>query len=472
MTVRADNLTRQSATELARLIRAKSVSPVEVMTAHLETIERLNPKINAICTLAAESALAAAKRAERKVMAGDKLGLLHGVPIGIKDVTPTAGIRTTFGSPLYADHVPTEDAAVVTRIKEAGAIIVGKTNTPEFAAGANTVNRLFGATRNPWDLTLSVSGSTGGGAAALASGMLPLAEGTDFGGSLRTPAAFCGVVGLRPTAGLVPRFPTPLPWDVGTVHGPMARTAEDAALLLEAMMSPSSATPISIAAAWNNPAATVAQIRDLNNVRIAYAADIAGFGIDPAISTACGSAAKRLAERGAQVDEVQFSLADGRDAYIVLRGLTMVARFFEFLHDVERFEPNLKGNIEAGLKLTSSDIAGAERKRGELWNRWRGLLERFDLLLTPTTPVLPFPVEQNYPKTIAGRKMSTYIDWIAPTFLVTMSSLPAASVPCGLAVTGLPVGLQIVGPRFAEPKILGVAKLIEEMNPIGWPSIH
>jgi amidase len=472
MTVVANNLVRQPATELVRLIRAKSVSPVEVLAAHLETIERLNPKINAICTLAAESALAAAKRAERTVMAGGELGLLHGLPIGIKDVTPTAGIRTTFGSPLYADHVPTEDAAVVSRIKEAGAIIVGKTNTPEFAAGANTVNRLFGATRNPWDLALSVSGSTGGGAAALASGMLPLAEGTDFGGSLRTPAAFCGVVGLRPTAGLVPRFPTPLPWDVGTVHGPMARTAEDAALLLEVMMGPSSATPISVAATWTKPAAIVAQIRDLKDVRIAYVADIAGFGSDPAVSTACRTAAKRLAECDATVDEVQFSLADGRDAYIVLRGLTMVSRFFEFLHDVERFEPNLKGNIEAGMKLTSSDIAGAERKRAELWNRWRSLFERFDLLLTPTTPVLPFPVEQNYPETIAGRKMATYIDWIAPTFLVTLSGLPAASVPCGLTATGLPVGLQIVGPRFAEPKILGAAKLIQEMNPIGWPSIH
>jgi amidase len=218
-------LTRRPATELAQLIREKSISPVELLKAHLEAIERLNPKINAICTLAAESALAAAKRAEHAVIAGDELGLLHGLPIGIKDVTPTAGIRTTFGSPLYADHDPSEDAAVVTRIKQAGAIIVGKTNTPEFAAGANTVNRLFGATRNPWDLSLSVSGSTGGGAAALASGMLPLAEGSDFGGSLRTPAAFCGVVGLRPTAGLVPRFPTPLPWDIGSVHGPMARTA-------------------------------------------------------------------------------------------------------------------------------------------------------------------------------------------------------------------------------------------------------
>ncbi|MGB3744600.1 MAG: amidase family protein [Xanthobacteraceae bacterium] len=465
----ADELNRCSATEQARLIRAKTISPVELLQAHLEAIERLDPKINAICTLAADSAMAAAKRAERAVMAGEEIGLLHGLPIGIKDVTPTAGIRTTFGSPLHADHVPTEDAAVVARIKQAGAIVIGKTNTPEFAAGANTVNRLFGATCNPWNLALSVGGSTGGGGAALASGMVALAEGTDFGGSLRVPAAFCGVVGLRPTAGLVPRFPTPLPWDVGTVHGPMARTAEDAALLLEAMIDDSGLTPIAVRAPWKSPLAAVAQSHDLKNVRIGYAADIAGTGIDPEISDACRTATKRLVDCGATVDELEFSLADGRDAYLVLRGLTMIARFFEYLNDTERFEPNLKGNIEAGLKLTISDVAGAERKRAELWHRWRTLFERFDLLLTPTTPVPPFPVEQNYPHTIAGRKMTNYIDWIASTFLVTLSSLPAASVPCGLTAAGLPIGIQIIGPRFAEPKILATAKVVQAMNPLRWP---
>jgi amidase len=357
----------------------------------------------------------------------------------------------------------------VAQIKQAGAIVIGKTNTPEFAAGANTVNRLFGATRNPWNLALSVGGSTGGGGAALASGMVALAEGTDFGGSLRVPAAFCGVVGLRPTAGLVPRFPTPLPWDVGTVHGPMARTAEDAALLLEAMIDDSGLTPIAVRAPWKSPLAAVAQSRDLKNVRIGYAADIAGTGIDPEISDACRTATKHLVDCGATVDELEFLLADGRDAYLVLRGLTMIARFFEYLNETERFEPNLKGNIEAGLKFTISDVAGAERKRAELWHRWRTLFERFDLLLTPTTPVSPFPVEQNYPDTIAGRKLTSYIDWIASTFLVTLSSLPAASVPCGLTAAGLPIGLQIIGPRFAEPKILATAKVVQAMNPLRWP---
>ena len=470
MTMTAE-LNQRPATELAKLIRTKSVSPVEVLRAHLDTIERLNPKINAVCTLVAEAAMAAAQRAERTVMAGEEIGLLHGLPIGIKDVTATAGIRTTFGSPLHADNVPTEDAAVVTRIKQAGAIVIGKTNTPEFAAGANTVNRLFGATRNPWDLALSVGGSSGGGAAALAAGMMPLAEGTDFGGSLRVPAAFCGVVGLRPTPGLVPRFPTQLPWDPSAVHGPMARTAEDTALLLEAMMGGDDLTPISVTAPWRSPVDAVVQIRDLKNVRVGYAPDIAGVGIDAEISDACRTTAKRLVDYGATVDEFEFSLADGRDAFLKLRGFTMVARFLEYVNNTERFEPNLKGNIETGLKLTIADVAGAERKRAELWNRWRALFERFDLLLTPTTPVAPFPVEQNYPDTIAGRKMTSYIDWIAPTFLVTMSTLPAASVPCGRTAAGLPIGLQIVGPRFAEPKILGAAKLVQEIRPIGWPPI-
>jgi amidase len=466
----AEELNWRPATELARLIRSKAVSPVELLRSCLEAIERLNPKINAICTLAAESAIAAAQRAEGAVMTGDEIGPLHGLPIGIKDLTPTAGIRTTFGSPLYANNVPTEDAAVVKRIKKAGAVVVGKTNTPEFGAGANTVNRVFGATRNPWNLSLTVGGSSGGGAAALASGMLPLAEGTDFGGSLRVPAAFCGVIGLRPTAGLVPRYPTPLPWDVGTVHGPMARNANDAALLLEAMIGDDDGlAPISVIPPWKSVAAMVAQVRDLKGLRIGYAPDIAGLGIDPEIGAACRSAAMCLNDCGAIVEEMEFSVADGLEAYLVLRGLTMAVRFFESLHELEKFGPNLKGNIEAGSKLTIGDVAGAERKRAELWHRWRRLFERIDLLLTPTTPVPPFPVEQNYPDTIVGRKMTSYVDWIAPTFLVTLSSLPAASAPCGHTAAGLPIGLQIIGPRFAEPKILATAKLVHEVNPTAWP---
>jgi amidase len=467
----ARRLNRHPATELARLVRDKSVSPVEVLRDHLQAVAQYNPCVNAICTLAADAAMAAAKRAEDAVMAGEPLGPLHGLPIGIKDVTPTAGIRTTFGSPLFVDNVPTEDAAVVSRLKQAGAIILGKTNTPEFAAGANTVNRLFGATRNPWNPALSAGGSTGGGAAALACGMIALAEGTDFGGSLRIPAAFCGVVGLRPTVGLVPRFPVPLPWEVGSVEGPMGRTVEDTALMLDAMVGNRSLSPVSVPAPWKSVAPLVAETERLDDLRIGYAPDIAGFGIDPVIADACRTVTTRLADHVGSLEQLTLSLADGRDAYVVLRGLTMVSRFYDRIDNTDAFEPNLKGNIEAGLKLTIRDVAAAERKRAELWHRLRILFERIDVLLTPTTPVLPFPVEQNYPAVIAGKEMNSYIDWIAPTFLITLAGLPAVSVPCGRSPAGLPIGLQIIGPRFSEPTLLCTARLVEQIIHIGWPPI-
>jgi amidase len=239
-------LTRKSAVELAAMMAALAVSLVEVLDAHLAAIARMNPGLNAIVTLAAEEARASARRAEAAIMAGERLGPLHGLPIGVKDVTHTAGIRTSFGSPLFADFVPDDDAEVVRRLKAAGAIVLAKTNTPEFAAGANTVNPVFGATRNPWNPALSPAGSSGGSAVAVATGMLPLAHGTDFGCSIRIPAAFCGIVGIRPTPGLTPNYPMPLAWDPGQVHGPLARSAEDAALMLDAMVGFSRLSPISV----------------------------------------------------------------------------------------------------------------------------------------------------------------------------------------------------------------------------------
>lgn len=464
-------LNRSSASALVELMRAKAISPVEVLQAHLDTVERLNPKVNAICTVAAESALEAARSAEAAIMRGGGLGLLHGVPISIKDVTPTAGIRTTYGSPLYADHVPKEDAAVVARLKQAGSIILGKTNTPEFAAGANTVNKVFGATRNPWNLALTVGGSTGGGGAAIASGMIALAEGTDFGGSLRVPAAFCGAVGLRPTVGLVPSHPVPLPWDHGRTHGPIARSAEDVALMLDAMVGLSEASPISVEPPWRDLAGTVRATRDAKRLRLAFAADIAGVGVEPEISEACRVAARGLTDAGALVEEINFDLSDGCDAYWVLRGQWMVGQYYRYLAELDKFGPNLAGNVQSGLALSMRDIAAAETTRAQQWHRWRMMFARFDLLLTPTVPVPPFLVEQNYPDTVAGKKMQTYIDWIAPTFLVTLCSLPACSVPCGMTKGGMPIGLQIIGRRFDEPRILGLAKLVQERRPLGWPEL-
>jgi amidase len=462
-------LTRTSAVELAAMMRSRAVGPVEVLEAHLAAIARINPKLNAIVTLAAESAHAAAQRAEAAIMAGERLGPLHGLPIGVKDVTHTAGIRTSFGSPLFADFVPDDDAEVVRRLKAAGAIVLAKTNTPEFAAGANTVNPVFGATRNPWNPALSAAGSSGGSAVAVATGVLPLAQGTDFGGSIRIPAGFCGIVGIRPTPGLTPNHPMALAWDPGQVHGPLARSAEDAALMLDAMVGFSRLSPISVAPPWQSARDAVARTADAGGLRIAYASDIAGIGVDAEIDAICRDAARRLRDAGASVKEIAFDVSEGRDPYQAWRGAWMVGQQLANLARLEEFGENLGGNVKRGLTVTALDLATAEATRINVFDRFRVLFERFDLLLTPAAPVKPYPVELNFPTEINGRAFENYVDWIAPAFLVTLVSLPAGSVPAGRTADGLPVGLQIVAPRFEEPLILSVAKLVQQANPIGWP---
>ena len=385
------SLTRKTARELASLIRSRAVSPVEVLDAHLAEIERLNPKLNAIVTLAADQARVAARAAEEAVMRGATLGPLHGLPVGIKDVTVTAGIRTTFGSPLFKDNVPDEDAEVVRRLKSAGAIVLAKTNTPEFATGANTVNEVFGATRNPWNPELSPAGSSGGSAVAVATGMLPIAQGTDFGCSIRIPAAFCGIVGIRPTPGLTPNYPMPLAWDPGQVHGPLARTAEDAAMVLDAMVGFSRLSPISVAPPWPSALAAVERASDAKGLRIAYASDIAGIGVDAEIDTICRRAAEGLRERRRDcragrvrrlrrprpVPDLARRL-DGRPAVRPHVAAGAVRR-----------QP--KGNIKAGLKVTALDLAKAEQTRAQVFHRFRELFERYDVLLTPAAPVPPLP---------------------------------------------------------------------------------
>jgi amidase len=364
--------------------------------------------------------------------------------------------------------VPAENGQTVTALERAGCVVLGKTNTPEFAAGANTVNRVFGATRNPWDARMSASGSTGGGAAALAAALVPLAEGSDFGGSLRTPASFCGVVGLRTTPGLVARHPMNLPWHSQNVAGPMARDAEDCALMLDAMTGFSPKSPVSVAPPWRSAYEIVARTESLRGMRLAYVADIGGTGIDPEVARICRTAAVALGRDGAAVEEIEADFSDGVQAFIALRGESMVGNHLDRLDQLERLNPNLAGNIRLGLGVSVLDIARAERKRAEIWHRWRALFERYDLVLTPTSPVPPFPVEQNYPSEIGGKKVDNYIAWIAQTFLVSLATLPAASAPAGLTASRLPVGLQIVGPRFAEPIILACAKFVERVSPPGW----
>jgi amidase len=464
------DLPRTSARELANLIRTRTVSPVEVLDAHLAAIERINPKLNAIITLAEQQARTAAQSAEKAAMRGEAVGPLHGLPFGVKDITPTAGIRTTYGSPLFKNNVPTEDAEVVRRLKAAGAILLAKTNTPEFATGANTVNELFGATRNPWNPELSPAGSSGGSAVAVATGMLPLAQGTDFGCSIRIPAAFCGIVGIRPTPGLIPNYPMPLAWDPGQVHGPLARSADDAAMMLDAMVGFSRLSPISVTPPWNSALAIVERAEDLKKLRIAYASDIAGIGVDSEIDAICRQAAQSLERDGAIVEAVSFDVSDGRAPYQTWRSAWMVGQQFQRMSMLAQFGPNLKGNVEAGLKLGTIDIAKAEQTRQEVFHRFRQLFEGYDLLLTPAAPVKPYPVTMNFPNEINGRTFENYIDWIAPAFLITLVSLPAGSAPAGKTRDGLPVGLQIVAPRFEEPAILSVAKLIQRHHPIGGPN--
>lgn len=398
------SLTRRSARALARLIRTGDVSPVEVLDAHLAVIAAINPKLNAIVTLATGQARDAARAAETAVASGEPLGALHGLPLAIKDITPTAGIRTTFASPLFKDYVPAEDAEVVRRLKAAGAIVLAKTNTPEFACGANTNNALFGATCNPWNPALSPAGSSGGSAVAVATGMVPLAQGTDFGCSIRIPAAFCGIVGIRPTPGLTPNAPMPLAWDPGQVHGALGRDAEDVAFMLDSMVGLSRLSPISVAPPWASALAEVEGARDAKGLRVAYVPDIAGIGVEAEIAAICRRAAERLRDAGAVVEEIAFDVSDGRDPYQAWRGLWMVGQQYANLSELERFGPNLRGNVEAGLKVTAIDIAAAEQKRLDVFHRFRMLFERFDVLLTPAAPVKPFPVEMNFPTEINGQK--------------------------------------------------------------------
>jgi amidase len=464
-------LVRKTAYELVKLIASRAVSPLDVLDAYLGAIEALNPKINAIVTLAAEQAREQAKRAEAAVMRGETLGLLHGLPVGIKDVTPTAGIRTTYASPLYKDYVPTEDAEAVRRLKAAGAIVLAKTNTPEFAAGANTNNALFGPTRNPWNPALSPAGSSGGSAAAVAARMLPIAHGTDFGCSIRIPAAFCGIVGIRPTPGLTPSYPLHLPWDSGQVPGPLAQDAEDAALYLDASIGFSRISPISVAPPWQSARTELERRHDIKGLRIAYVSDIAGIGVEAEIDTICRYAAAALGKLGANVEHIAFDAGEGRAAYQTWRGFWMVGQQYQRLAQMNQFGKNLRGNVEAGLKLKALDFGKAEQTREQLFQRFRELFERFDVLLTPAAPVQPYPIEMNFPDQINGKKFQNYIDWIAVAYLITLMSLPAATAPAGLSKAKLPVGMQIVAPRFEEPLILSVARVIHRASGVGRPPI-
>lgn len=453
--------------EIARRVRARDVSPVEVLDACLARVEQVNPSINAVVTLN-HRARDEATALERRIAAGEEVGALAGVPVGIKDVTEVEGVRTTYGSPLFADHVPAEDALVVQRLRAAGAIILGKTNTPEFAAGGNTFNPVFGRTRNPWNPERSAGGSTGGGAAGLATGMFALAQGTDLGGSLRIPASFCGVVGLRPSVGLVPTWPQDYMWDSMQVTGVMGRTAEDVALGLQAVAGASDRAPLAQPMEGRDFAAAV-HAADARGLRIAYCRDIAGIGIDADVERVCRDAAFALREAGATVEEIDLDLSYGRRAFLALRGLWFVSQLHPHLDKLEHFGVNVANNCRAGLATTVEELGAAEGARRRIWEEFRDLFSRYDHLLTPTMAVPPFPCEENYPQTVGGRVMETYVDWIAPTFVLSLTGLPVASVPAGLDSAGMPVGLQIVAPPRGEERALALAGVMQTLRRVPLP---
>lgn len=466
-TAQADKLCFKDAVELARMIRQKEVSAVEVMKVFIARINRVNPKVNAICTfIGEEAALRAAKAADERLANNEPLGPLHGLPHAVKDLVATAGIRTTQGSPIYRDFVPTEDALLVERLKAAGAIIIGKTNTPEFGAGSHTFNPVFGATRNPYDLAKTCGGSSGGAAVALACGMLPLADGSDTGGSLRNPASFNNVVGFRPSPGRVPVYPTGMGWGTISVQGPMGRTVMDTALLLSALAGPDPRSPIAL----NEPGWIFSRPlgRDFRNVRIAWSRNLGRYPVEPEINEVCDKARPVFAALGCQVEDGEPDFRDADEIFQTLRAWAFAqSRGEELKRHRSQIKDTIIWNTEQGLKLTGPEVSRAEAKRTQLYHRVREFLNRYEFLVLPVTQVAPFPIELDWVKEINSVKMETYIDWMATCYAITVTGLPAISVPCGFTKDGLPVGVQIVGRHQQDFAVLQLAYAFEQATQHG-----
>ncbi len=450
------------ATELARRIRARELSAREVLEAHLAQIARVNPQINAIVTLVPERALAAADAADAALARGAAVGPLHGLPIAHKDLEPTRGIRTTFGSRIYRDFVPDENSLLVDRLQGAGAITIGKTNTPEFGAGSQTFNEVFGATRNPYDPTKTCGGSSGGAAAALACGMIPIADGSDFGGSLRNPASFCNVVGFRTAPGRVPVYPAALGWWPLSVAGPMARTVGDVALLLSAIAGPDPRVPISL----TEPGARFAAPppRDFRGVRIAWSRDLGGLPVDPRVTAALDARRATFAALGCTVDDGEPDFAGADEVFKGWRAWSSELRHADLIAaHRDLYKETIRREVEEGARLTGPRLARLERLRTEIYGRVHAFMERHEFLICPVSQAPPFDVEQPYVTAIDGVPLDSYIDWMRSCYFISITGLPAIAVPCGFTPEGLPVGVQIVGRHHQdELGVLQLARAFEE----------
>jgi aspartyl-tRNA(Asn)/glutamyl-tRNA(Gln) amidotransferase subunit A len=462
-TVSLDDVVWRSAVDLSALIRTKQISPVELAEAMLARVHALNPRLNAFCLVTDEVARTAAREAEIAVTKGEPLGVLHGVPVSVKDVLFTRGVVTTGGSRLYAEHAPEEDAVAVGRLRAAGAVLLGKTNTSEFGHKALTDNPLFGPTRNPWDLARTPGGSSGGAAAAVAAGLGPVALGTDGGGSVRIPAAFCGLYGLKPSYGRVPGTPAFPGWEHVSHVGPIARTVRDAALVLDAIAGGDDRDRASLP---REPGSYLeACDEDVKGLNVAWAPDLGGAAVDAAVLEVCQDAAAEFESLGCHVEVVNPGWESAEDIFATLVAAQFYAAWSDALPEREaEMDPTLVRFVRRGGAVSARDYLVAWRRAQAFWQEVRAFLERFDLLLTPTVAVPPFALGGPPPRRIAGRDV-TVLGWMPFTYPFNLTGQPAASIPAGVTPDGLPVGLQIIGRRHADRTVLAASAAFEAAFP-------
>ena len=452
-----------TAVELAHKISSGELSAVETMEAHLAQIEKVNPQVNAIVTLLPEMALEAARKADEKLARGEKVGPLHGLPVAHKDLVQTKGIRTTFGSLVYENFVPDEDALLVERLREAGAILLGKTNTPEFGAGSQTFNKVFGVTKNPYDLSKTCGGSSGGAAVSVACRMLPFADGSDLGGSLRNPTNFCNVVGFRPSVGRVPSWPSESGWNSFAVDGPIARTVEDTALMLSVLTGPDLRSPISLPE--NGAVFRNSLERNLKGIRIAWSSDLGGLPVDSRVTKTLEAQRAVFEDLGCIVEEGFPDFSDADEIFKTFRAWFYEMNLSSLLPEHrDKLKETVVWNIEAGMKLSGPELGRAEVKRTALFHRVREFMQNYDFLALPVSQVPPFPIEQEFVSEINGVQMETYLDWMRSCYFISVTGQPAISVPCGFTEDGLPVGLQLVGKPQDDLGVLQLAYAFEKAS--------
>ncbi|MBC8259714.1 MAG: amidase [SAR324 cluster bacterium] len=452
-----------TATELAQKIRSGELSAVETMEAHLAQIEKVNPQVNAIVTLLPEMAMEAARKADEKLARGEEIGPLHGLPVAHKDLVQTKGIRTTFGSLVYEDFIPEEDALLVERLREAGAILLGKTNTPEFGAGSQTFNKVFGVTKNPYDLSKTCGGSSGGAAVSVACRMLPFADGSDLGGSLRNPTNFCNVVGFRPSVGRVPSWPNESGWNSFAVDGPIARTVEDTALMLSVLAGPDLRSPISLpesGAVFRKPLE-----RNIKGIRIAWSRNLGGLPVDSRVTETLEKQRHVFEDLGCIVGEGFPDFSDADEIFKNFRAWFYELKLASLLPEHrDKIKETVIWNIESGMKLSGPELGRAEVKRTALFHRVREFMQNYDYLALPVSQVPPFPIEQEFVSKINGLQMETYLDWMRSCYFISVTGQPAISVPCGFTNDGLPVGLQLVGKPQDDLGVLQLAHAFEKAS--------